>query len=400
MIRFFFRSCLFLFLVSCARAAPQQVVPTIADQNEEKEAQRLSFFLEHYDRFFATSFNVSECPGAAVVIVKDSVVVYKRGFGVKQIKTEDSVDVHTVFRIASLSKGVTAMLAGNLADRQELEWQQPIQEVVPTFSLKDKAQASRLTVNHLLSHTAGCYPYTGSKLINSGSSLKTIMANLRYTGVVAKEGTQYAYQNAVFSVLEKVMENTTKQSFDSLLQQRLFVPAGMRSASSTYADIKGNANVALPHRYNHSAKKYYLTNIHKNYYNVAAAGGVNASISDMGEYLKILLGNRPDIISDASRAQMWTPEICTSTTNTMYVNMWDGVTNSYYAKGWRVLEYRGRTIYYHGGNVNQYKGQVMVDPENGLAICVLFNGPNAFNGAVMPTFLSYYDFFKGMQEGL
>jgi len=326
------------------------------------------------------------------VIVKDSTVIYKKGFGVKEIHTNDSVDVHTVFRIASLSKGVTSVLAGNLADRNELQWKQNIKKTINNFSLKDKAQAKRLTVNHVLSHTSGLYKYSNSKLIHKGLSLHNIISNFKRNGVVAKEGTTYDYQNAVFSVIEKVMEKNTDISFEILLKERLFMPAGMKNASSSYADIKSNDNVALPHKWNHYSKKYYLTNLHQNYYNVAAAGGINASISDMGEYLKVLLGYRPDIISKESLTEIFNPMICTSDKET-YVNLWDGVTDSYYAKGWRVLDYRDRKIIYHGGNVNQYKTQLMIDPENGVGVCVLFNGPNPFNGPVIPTFLSYYDFF-------
>ncbi|WP_298541709.1 serine hydrolase domain-containing protein [uncultured Aquimarina sp.] len=387
-----------LSIIGCTTSKMEEKEVVSDQKPETEETDSLSLFLDHYEKFFATNFNISECPGAAIVIVKDSTVIYKRGFGVKEIHTADSVDVNTVFRIASLSKGVTSVLAGNLVDHNELQWEQGVKESVKSFDLKDKAQAKRLKVNHLLSHTAGLYKYTNSKLIHKGLPLKSIISNFKRNGVVAKEGTAYEYQNAVFSVIEEVMENGTGKSFETLLKERLFVPAGMRNASSTFAGIKGNSNVALPHKWNHYSKKYSLTNLHKNYYNVAAAGGINASISDMAEYLKVLLGYRPDIISKESLTEVFNPMICTSDKDT-YVNLWDGVTDSYYAKGWRVLDYRNRTIIYHGGNVNQYKTQLMIDPENKIGVCVLFNGPNPFNGPVIPTFLSYYDFFTDVSKG-
>ncbi|AXT51450.1 class A beta-lactamase-related serine hydrolase [Aquimarina sp. BL5] len=394
-IGFFISLC----IIGCTTSKMEEK-EVVLDQKQKPETEKidsLSFFLDHYEKFFATNFNISECPGAAIVIVKDSTVIYKRGFGVKEIHTTDSVDVNTVFRIASLSKGVTSVLAGNLVDNNELQWGQSVNKSVKSFDLKDKAQAKRLKVNHLLSHTAGLYKYTNSKLIHKGLPLTSIISNFKRNGVVAKEGTDYEYQNAVFSVVEKVMENATEKSFEALLKERLFIPAGMENASSTFADIKQNTNVALPHKWNHYSKKYSLTNLHRNYYNVAAAGGINASISDMAEYLKVLLGYRPDIISKESLTEVFNPMICTSQKDT-YVNLWDGVTDSYYAKGWRVLDYRDRTIIYHGGNVNQYKTQLMIDPENKIGVCVLFNGPNPFNGPVIPTFLNYYDFFADVSK--
>ncbi len=396
-MKFFYVVLIAVLLVACNTSKPNEKINVVEDDLEVSKLDSLSFFLEHYEKFFATNFNVSECPGAAIVIVKDSTVLYKRGFGVKEIHTQDSVDVHTVFRIASLSKGVTAVLAGNLVDNNELEWNQNIKESVASFNLRDKEQASRLQINHLLSHTTGLYPYTYTRLIHRGLSRDQIIKRFKRKGVVAKEGVDYEYQNAMFSVIEKVMERQTEKSFETLLKERVFDPAKMHTASSTFDAIKNSNNVALPHSYNHYSSTYKLEKLHKNYYNVAAAGGVNASISDMGEYLKILLGYRPDIITKKRLTDIFNPIICTSNKDT-YVNLWDGVTDTYYAMGWRVLEYRGRRIIYHGGNVNQYKTQLLIDPENNIGICVLFNAPNPFNGPVMPTFLNYYDFYLDMQK--
>lgn len=392
-MKYFFKFFITVFLLGCTTPkTAEQEITVIEKLPKTKKTDSISFFLEHYEKFFATNFNISECPGAAIVIVKDTTVVYKKGFGVKKIHTQDSVDVNTVFRIASLSKGFATVLAGNLADHNELDWEQKIKESVNNFDLRDRAQADRITVNHILSHTSGLYKYTGSKLIHKGLPLPRIILGLKNSGVVAREGTEYEYQNAAFSVIEKIMEKRTGKTFENLLKERLFIPANMKNASSSYKDIIVNKNVALPHSWNHYTKKYSLTKLHENYYNVAAAGGINASISDMGAYLKVLLGNRPDIISKENLQEIFNPMICTSDKGT-YVNLWDGVTDSYYAKGWRVLDYRGRTIIYHGGNVNQYKAQLLVDIDNKIAICALFNAPNTFNGPVIPTFLSYYDFF-------
>ncbi|UZO81252.1 beta-lactamase family protein [Aquimarina sp. ERC-38] len=393
--------CHLLFLTgmiaSCSTVEPKEntIQIGISDSIQKPKVDSLQLFVDHYDKFFTTSFNISECPGAAVVIVKDSTVIYKKGFGVKKLKSTDSVDVHTVFRIASLSKGVTAVLAGNLVDNGLLTWDQNIRELVPSFTLKNMEQANRLTATHLLSHSSGLYKYTNTKLIHKGLALDNIIAGFRYANTVAEEGTTYAYQNAVFSIMEKVMEAKTEITFRQLLQKRLFDPLGMKTASASYESIIANPNVALPHKLNRYTNKYTLTTIHPNYYNVVAAGGINASITDMGEYLKALLGYRPDIISKESLNVIFTPEVETKG-NSSYVNLWEGVTKSYYAKGWRILDYHGRKIVYHGGNVNQYKGQLMVDPENNIAICILFNGANQFNGPVIPTFLNYYDFYRDL----
>jgi len=85
-----------LLVTACTTSKSKLKTKTVQERQAKqtgKEPDSLSFFLGHYDKFFATNFNVSECPGAAVVIVKDTTVIYKKGFGVKQINTQDSVDV-------------------------------------------------------------------------------------------------------------------------------------------------------------------------------------------------------------------------------------------------------------------------------------------------------------------
>jgi len=387
---------LFWVLVAVSCGQKEKPKEEVIEPKIEKKDHFLEF-LVHYEQFFRANFNPSSCPGAAIVIVKDSTVVFKKGFGVKEIHTQDSVDVNTVFRIASLSKGVTSILAGSLVDHNKLNWNQNVQATVPRFNFRDKKQAGRIMVRHLLSHTTGLYQYTHTKLIHKSMSLDQIVPQFRYKGVIAKEGALYQYQNAVFSVVEKVMESNTNTDFDTLLKERLFTPANMHAASSTYESIQNTSNVALPHKFNQYSKKYTLTDVHRNYYNVAAAGGVNASISDMGEYLKILLGYRPDIISKQTLAEVFSPEICTSHSDS-YVNDWDGVTDSYYAKGFRVLDYHGRRIVYHGGNVNQYKAELLVDPDNKIAVCALFNAPNRFHPVVIPTFLNYYEYYLSISN--
>ncbi len=382
-------------LLSCSTKEKIQEDIIVEKETKVEVKDLFKDFLRHYEQFFTTNFNISGCPGAALVIVKDTTVVFKKGFGVKEINTRDSVDVNTVFRIASLSKGITAVLAGNLVDHDQLRWDQLIKESVTRFGLKDVAQADRLQINHVLSHTTGLYQYTHTKLIERGLPLERIIPRFRWKGVVAREGTEYEYQNAVFSVVEKVMENNTEKTFDELLKERLFVPAGMCNASSSYTEIIQNTNVALPHTFNHYAEAYKLVPIHKNYYNVAAAGGVNASISDMGEYLKVLLGLRSDIISKQALEAIYNPMICTSTED-VNVNYWDGVTDSFYGKGYRIIEYRGRTLIYHSGNVNQYKSELLVDREHGIAVCALFNAPNSVSPVVIPAFLNYYDFYRDL----
>ncbi|TVP98247.1 MAG: class A beta-lactamase-related serine hydrolase [Balneolaceae bacterium] len=74
--------------------------------------ESLMIYLEEFAETFEEGLFEEEIPGGAVVIVKEGRVVFQKGFGVKEKGTPDEVDEHTVFRLGSLSKGFTSVLAG------------------------------------------------------------------------------------------------------------------------------------------------------------------------------------------------------------------------------------------------------------------------------------------------
>lgn len=67
----------------------------------------------------------------------------------------------------------------------------------------------------------------------------------------------------------------------------------------------------------------------------------------MGQWLLLLTGNRPDLISDSTLDEIFTP--VSRIPNKRFSRHWDGVNESFYAMGWRVLEHEDQTIVYHGG---------------------------------------------------
>ena len=89
------------------------------------------------DRYLAASMKDWKIPGLAIAIVKDDSVVFTKGYGVRTIGTKDSVDSHTLFAIASLSKAFTSASLGLLVDQKKLHWDDKVTEYVPYFQLYD-----------------------------------------------------------------------------------------------------------------------------------------------------------------------------------------------------------------------------------------------------------------------
>lgn len=324
-------------------------------------------------------------PGAAVTVVKDTNVIYLKGFGVCEQGTQDSIDTESVFRIGSLSKGFAAVLTGIMVEEGLLNWDDKVKYHLKNFALKDTAQAGRLKIWHLLSHTSGLPRHAYTNLIEAGLPLEKIIPKLAGIKLISKEGEIYAYQNVAFAVIEKIIESKTDSSFAWLLKNKIFKPAGMKNASCSYKTLMETNDLAKPHAYSSRRQEYVTITNSKKYYNTISAGGVNVSISDMSKWLQLLLGNRPDIISQKTLNHIFKPVVKVNTIR--YSRRW-GVKRSYYALGWRIMHYRDRTIVFHGGYVNAYRSAIAVDRKNKIGICVLFNAPNAFEGNIIPEFFN------------
>jgi beta-lactamase class C len=327
---------------------------------------------------------LTQTPGAAVVIVKNGQIVFLQGYGVRAAGARDSVDANTVFRIGSLSKGFAGVLTGMLVQDSVLDWNEKVQKRFPEFTLRDRQQAERIELWHTLSHTTGLPYHAYTNLIERGFDIRRIVIDyFPKAPVSGKEGVFFSYQNAAFCVVEEVMLGATGKTYQQLLSEKIFQPAGMRSASCDYASITGNPDKSLPHF--QTGYGWRAGEISKEYYNSKAAGGVNASIADMGEWLKLLLGHRPELVSGATLDKVFSPVIKTDKERRIFPGWLDRDAASY-ALGWRVLEDGPDTIIYHGGYVNGYKGEIAFNRRDDIGICVLFNANSELSRACVPAF--------------
>jgi beta-lactamase class C len=322
----------------------------------------------------------------AYCIIKDNKILSLQGIGVRDVRSKLKVDSHTKFRIGSLSKSVTATLIANLVEKGELSWNTKVTEILPEFQLSEKFQTNNITIAHLLSHSTGLPYHAYTNLIEAGLEMEEILPYFKKVKLIGKEGELCAYQNAAFSVIEPILEKLLGTSIDTIYQDFLFNPAGMCDASVNRESILNN-NHATPHRVSGN-KKASPRNINSKYYNAIPCGGINASISDMARLLQLAMGNFTEIVSDSTLSFMTSPFV--PTPGTRYFDKWSK-EDSYYGMGWRILQYNGHKLAYHGGYVNNYRSEMAIDLENNLAICLLFNANSNYAKNAIPTFLNIWD---------
>ena len=350
--------------------------------------ESLANYLEEFQRNFEEGLTDQRIPGASVAIVKDGRVVYQKGFGVKEIGKPEKVDEHTVFRLGSVSKGFASVLTGVLVEEGVVNWDDPVFRYLEDFRLNDPVQTDRVQIRHLLSHTSGLPRHAYTNLVEDGLSLDRIIPRFSHVPLISKEGEQLAYQNAAFSTIEKVLEVQTNTDFNTLLDEKLFKPLAMNYSSTSYDGISFSDNRALPHIYHSHSQGRVPIPISKKYYNAVSSGGINASASDMGKWMLLLTGNYPDIISEETLEVIYGP--LATINNRRFSRYWDGVNESHYGMGWRVLDNHGQKIVYHGGYVNGYRSEIAFAPEEGIGISILINANSSYPLVVIPDFFNHF----------
>lgn len=341
--------------------------------------------IQPFEEYIQQSIKASGAPGAAVAVVKNGKIVFLQGFGVKAAGTHDSVDIHSVFRLASVSKPFAAMAAAIAKERNEIDWNDPVVCHQPDFALSNSESTQSLNIRHLLSHTTGLPRHAYTDLVENGYAYEDILKRLQTVPVYTSSGKIFAYQNVMYSVIGDVLEESTGISYPQLLEQRIFKPLGMNNASATYEDIQVAQNVAQPHYRRRGTWK--TVPIEDDYYEVTPAAGVNASISDMGQWMLGLLGHCPQVISQETLQELYQPAI--SARDRRYMRSWR-LKDAYYGMGWRIFDMEDYRLVYHGGYVNGYRAEVALNLENDLGVVVLCNAPASFMARVIPHFFQLY----------
>jgi len=180
---------------------------------------------------------------------------------------------------------------------------------------------------------------------------------------------------------DTIAEVKTTKSFPDLIKEKVFSPFGMEDASADFESFSSNPNIAYPH---HHSRVLRLNN---RYYNTKPAAGINASISDMANFLLALTDN--DSASSHIFSEVLTPQVL-SPLRRVYLRQWKGVESKHYGLGWRIIGYKGKQIAYHGGYVQGYRAEIALCRDEEIGIVYLTNSPGNVGSWVVPTFLDMY----------
>ena len=299
-------------------------------------------------------------PGAVYVIVKNDKIVRVGAYGVRSVGSKTPVDANTIFRLASVSKTFAGALAAQAEHEGRFDWNDRVTRYVPGLQFRSQAMTAQLKVEHLLGQNAGLVDNAFDELIEAGQTPAQILPKFQNINPRCVPGRCYGYQNVLFSQIETVLLKTTGQPYEKLMDQRIFKPLQMHTASVGYAGFLASKNRAMPHI--GTRKGWAETKVVPTYYRVNPAAGVNASAMDMGKWLIARLGHRPQVLSAAVLKDIQTPRVKTAD-NLQGRTYGPYVSTAQYGLGLRVYQFGQHKVYHHGGLVRGYRTDMSYSPE-------------------------------------
>ncbi|MCH7548191.1 MAG: beta-lactamase family protein [Candidatus Krumholzibacteriota bacterium] len=295
-------------------------------------------------------------PGLSVAVAIHGEIVWSQGFGFADVDNGVPVAPETVFRIASVSKVLTAGGVARLYDQGKLDVDADVRDYVPEFP--DKGHV--ITTRQLLSHLSGIrhYGFDEGRPQKHYSSVIEALELFKEDPLLFEPGATTAYSSYGWVLVSAVMERAAHVSFATYMQDQVFAPTGMRE---TYlADsVEGASQVALLYDGETLA-------VPENLSSVLAAGGFSSTATDLAHYGSAVMAD-DDFLSPKTRQWMFERQ----KTN-------DGEEGRY-GVGWIVdaLE-DGKPIYHHGGNLTGSQSLLFLNPEAGVVVAMLANKSSSF----------------------
>lgn len=294
-------------------------------------------------------------PGAAVVVARDGRPFFRRAYGLADAEFGVMLEPDMVFRIGSVTKQFTAALILRMAEAGRLSLSDPVSRYLPDAPAAWRA----ITIEHLLSHTAGLPNYTAQPgyvaRVHEKLSVEELLDLFRHLPLEFEPGTRFSYSNSGYAVAGAIVERVAGRPFAEALREELLVPLALHQ---TFYD---DPERILPRR----ARGYverggvllnapYISITH-----AYAAGALASTLDDLVAWDAALTSGRA--LRTESLARMFSP-----------VRLADG-TLTQYGLGWALSEYDGHSIAEHGGGIPGFRSHVIRVPDERLYVAVLSN---------------------------
>jgi len=333
--------------------------------------------LSHLEYYITTVHHQLRIPGLAVAIVQDHEIVYQRGLG--EAAPGRTTTPSTPFILGSLSKSFTALAIMQLVEAGKLDLDAPVQRYIPWFRVSGHAgsassdnRSAQITVRHLLCHISGLPRYEGRNLLSGpgGKTLEQVVRELRSVklikpiGITELVGSTFQYSNLNYAVLGYLIEVVSGQSYGDYIQQHIFEPLDMHN-SSTNERKAIQLGLAQGYRWWFGWPMPFTAPYLQE---AVPAAFLTSSIEDMAKYLIACLDAGTSdgaLLSRKGFEEMYAPQ-----------GLMKRRDNFNYGFGWRTGMYAGEEMLRHGGEVSNFRADMVLLPGRKLGVVVLVNSNN------------------------
>ncbi len=326
-----------------------------------------------YARFDARLSRLAEQPnmvGLAVGIVENGEITFLKGYGETVHESGEPVTADTVFRWASLSKGVAADMVALLAHQTRLSLFEPVGRYAASLRLPG-GNEHKATVADLLSHQLGIFAHAYDSKLEDGEDPRHLRGRLATLNNICSPGQCHAYQNVAYDAASEIVERVTGMSYGEAVHEHFFRPLGMSSASISLEGLTGARSWARPHV--GGPRPLGAGDIKPAYYRVPAAGGVNGSIKDLALWMRAQMGEKSEVLPPAVLEAVQSPRADTPRENRRRREVRERLSEARYGLGWRIFDYAGHKVVGHHGGVRGYRSLILFDPDRKTGVVALWN---------------------------
>lgn len=312
----------------------------------------------------------SYVPGIAIGIVRGQRCVFTHFYGKRDVERELPVTEDTLFEIGSITKSFTATALGMLVDEEQLAWDTPICEYLPSFAMPDPAMTAQVTLRDLLTHRTGM-PRHDYAHFGSTASRAALVARLRHLPSNMPFRTLFQYNNLQYAAAGWVLEQIAGSTWEEFIRQRIFAPLKMR-ASTFLTELPGD-ETHVARGYVREGEAVRPSIPAKQFMGSAGpAGSISSTVPEMCRWLSFQMyqgkDGKRELLKPTTLQTLHAPAIVSPP--------WADpeVINPTYGMGWMQMAYRGQLLILHGGATSGFNAHLSFLPQEKFGVVVLTNG--------------------------
>lgn len=253
----------------------------------------------------AKFMSTTHVPGVSVAVVENGELEWADGFGFADLENNSPATEHTLFRLGSISKTLTAVGALELWEHGRLDLDAPVQKYCPAFPEK----SATITTREVMGHLGGIRHYKGGpddvEIGNTRHFDDPIQAGLDFfknDPLVAAPGSHFHYSTQGYTLVGCVMEGASNSNYVDYMRKNVFAPAGMDQTSVD------NRFTIVPYRTRFYQKTKDGTVENADFldssYKIPGGGWLSSAV-DMARFEVAVLQDK--LLKPTTRELMWTP---------------------------------------------------------------------------------------------